>query len=336
MDNELNNFPKGELLIYQTEDGRTKIDVFFEDDTIWLSQKQIAQLYQKGVNTINEHIKNIFDEGELEEAATIRKFRIVQKEGKREVARQIDYYNLNMILAVGYRVRSHIGNQFRRWASEVLTEYMKKGFAMNDERLKNPKKFGGDYFDELLERIRDIRASEKRFYQKVKDIYALSIDYDPQVETSREFFATVQNKLHYSVHGHTAAEIIANRADASRDNMGLTSFQGKTIRKSDVTTAKNYLTQEEITELNRIVTMYLDYAEDKARKQIPMYMKDWVEALDSFLKFTGRDILMNAGKISKEIADKKAVAEYEVYNQHRIKIEDQGTLDEIIELEKIE
>jgi len=332
----MDNYPKGELLIYQSEDGRTKIDVFFEDDTIWLNQKQIAQLYQKGVNTINEHIKHIFDDAELEVNATIRKFRIVQKEGKREVSREIDYYNLNMILAVGYRVRSHVGNQFRRWASEVLAEYLKKGFVMNDERLKNPKKFGADYFDELLERIRDIRASEKRFYQKVKDIYALSIDYDPQVEMSREFFATVQNKLHYSVHRHTAAEIIANRADASLDNMGLTAFEGKRIRKSDVTIAKNYLSQEEITELNRIVTMYLDYAEDRARKQIPMYMKDWVDALDSFLKFTGRNILMNAGTISKELADKKAVAEYEIYNQHRIKRKDQEALDEIIELEKLE
>lgn len=186
MSNEFDNFPKGDLLIYQTEDGRTKIDVFFEDDTIWLNQKQISMLYQKDVRTINEHIKNIYTDGELEQPATIRKFRIVQKEGRREVSREVDYYNLNMILAVGYRVRSHVGNQFRRWASEVLTEYMKKGFAMNDERLKNPKKFGADYFDELLERIRDIRASEKRFYQKVKDIYALSIDYDSKIMIRRQ------------------------------------------------------------------------------------------------------------------------------------------------------
>jgi len=336
MDNELNNFPKGELLIYQTEDGRTKIDVFFEDDTIWLSQKQIAQLYQKNIRTINEHIKNIFEDSELEAIATIRKFRIVQKEGNREVSREIDYYNLNMILAIGYRVRSHVGNQFRRWASEVLSEYMKKGFAMNDERLKNPKQFGADYFDELLERIRDIRASEKRFYQKIKDIYVLSIDYDSQIEMTRDFFAMVQNKLHYTVHGHTAAELIVERADASRDNMGLTNFEGKRIRKSDVTIAKNYLSQEEITELNRIVAMYLDYAEDMARKQIPMYMKDWVDVLDSFLKFTRRDVLMNAGKMSKELADEKALDQYEIYNQHRIKKENQEVLDEITELEKLE
>jgi len=195
MNDEGDNFQKGELLIYQTEDGKTKIDVFFEDDTIWLNQKQIAQLYQKGVNTINEHIKHIYEDGELDDQATIRKFRIVQNEGKREVSREIDYYNLNMILAIGYRVRSHRGNQFRRWASEILSEYMKKGFVMNDDRLKNPKKFGADYFDELLERIRDIRASEKRFYQKVQDIYSLSVDYDPKVDLTREFFATVQNKL---------------------------------------------------------------------------------------------------------------------------------------------
>lgn len=336
MSNELDNFQKGELLIYQTEDGKTKIDVFFEDDTIWLNQKQISQLYQKGVNTINEHVKHIFDDGELDENTTIRKFRIVQKEGNREVSREVDYYNLNMILAVGYRVRSHVGNQFRRWASEVLTEYMKKGFAMNDERLKNPKKFGADYFDELLKRIRDIRASEKRFYQKVKDIYALSIDYDPNIELTKEFFATVQNKLHYSVHGNTAAELIAKRADASKENMGLTNFEGSKIRKSDVTVAKNYLNQEELMELNRVVTMFLDYAEDRAKRQIPMYMKDWVNALESFLRFNEREILQNAGKISKELAEKKALAQYEIFHHRRLKNDDEKANDEITELEKLD
>ncbi|MBS4025504.1 MAG: virulence RhuM family protein [Clostridia bacterium] len=290
MSKESDNFYKGELLIYQTEDGRTKIDVFFEDDTIWLNQKQMSQLYQKGVNTINEHIKHIFEDGELEEKATIRKFRIVQKEGSREVSRDVDYYNLNMILAIGYRVRSHVGNQFRRWASEILTEYMKKGFAMNDERLKNPKKYGADYFDELLGRIRDIRASEKRFYQKIKDIYALSIDYDPNIELTKEFFATVQNKLHYSVHGHTAAELISERANASKDNMGLTNFASNKVRRSDVTVAKNYLSKEELEDLNRIVTMFLDHAEDMAQQKIPMYMKDWAETLNDFLKFRRRCI----------------------------------------------
>lgn len=335
MNDDEDNFQKGELLIYQTEDGKTKIDVFFEDDTIWLNQKQIAQLYQKGVNTINEHIKHIYEDGELDEQATIRKFRIVQNEGNRKVSREIDYYNLNMILAIGYRVRSPRGNQFRRWASEVLTEYMKKGFVMNDERLKNPKKFGADYFDELLERIRDIRASEKRFYQKVQDIYALSIDYDPNADLTREFFATIQNKLHYSVHGRTAAELIVERADATKDNMGLSTFEGSKVRKSDVTIAKNYLNQEEITALNRIVTMYLDYAEDMARQQIPMYMKDWAEALDNFLKFNRRELLTHAGKISRELAEKKAHEQYEIYNQHRIKQADEAAADGINELEKL-
>ena len=336
MSSQSDNFQKGELLIYQAEDGRTKIDVFFEEDTIWLNQKQISQLYQKGINTINEHIKHIFEDEELDEKATIRKFRIVQSEGNREVSREIDYYNLNMILAVGYRVHSHIGNQFRRWASEVLTEYMKKGFAMNDERLKNPKKFGADYFDELLERIRDIRASEKRFYQKIKDIYALSIDYDPNIELTKEFFATVQNKLHYSVHGRTAAELILERADASKDSMGLTNFEGNKVRKSDVSVAKNYLSKGELEDLNRIVTMFLDHAEDMTRQNVPMYMKDWAETLNDFLKFRRRDILTNAGKISKELAEKKAFEQYEIYGKRRLKEVDEESIDKIAELEKLE
>lgn len=335
MSSELDNQNKGELLIYQTEDGKTKIDVFFEEDTIWLNQKQIAQLYQKGVNTINEHIKHIISDSELSEEATVRKFRIVQKEGERQVKRDVEYYNLNMILAIGYRVRSHVGNQFRCWASEILTEYMKKGFTMNDERLKNPKKFGADYFDELLERIRDIRASEKRFYQKIKDIYTLSIDYDPNLTLTKEFFATVQNKLHYSVHGHTAAELISERADATKDNMGLKSFEGTKVRKTDVTIAKNYLSKDEIEDLNRMVTMFLDHAEDMARQNVPMYMKDWIETLNDFLKFRRRDILMNSGKISKELAEKKAVEQYEVYNKNRLKKSDESSLKEISELEKL-
>ncbi|MDD4590669.1 MAG: virulence RhuM family protein [Parabacteroides sp.] len=336
MGNESENFRAGELLIYQTEDGSTKIDVFFQDDTIWLNQKQISQLYQKGVNTINEHIKHIFEDDELEEKATIRKFRIVQMEGSREVARDVEYYNLNMILAIGYRVRSHVGNQFRRWASEILTEYMKKGFAMNDERLKNPKKYGADYFDELLERIRDIRASEKRFYQKIKDIYTLSVDYDPNTNLTKGFFASVQNKLHYSVHGHTAAELISERADAAKENMGLTNFAGNRIRKGDVTVAKNYLSKEELEDLNRMVTMFLDHAEDMARQNILMYMKDWAETLNDFLKFRRRDILTNAGKISKDFADRKAVEQYELYSRRQLKKADEEPFQEIDELEKLE
>ncbi|MDD2509914.1 MAG: virulence RhuM family protein [Syntrophomonas sp.] len=332
---EGDNFQKGELLIYRSEDGKTKVDAYFEEDTVWLSQSAMATLFQKTSQNITQHIKNIYSDGELDEVSTCKTFLQVQNEGGRSIKRNIKYYNLSIILAVGYRVRSHRGNQFRNWASEVLTEYMKKGFVMNDDRLKNPKKFGADYFDELLERIRDIRASEKRFYQKVQDIYALSVDYDPKVDLTREFFATVQNKLHYSVHGRTAAELIVERADAFKDNMGLSTYEGSKVRKSDVTIAKNYLNQEEITALNRIVTMYLDYAEDMARQQIPMYMKDWVEALDNFLKFNRRELLTHAGKISRELAEKKAHEQYEIYNQHRIKQADEAATDEIDELEKL-
>ncbi len=335
MNGEGENFQKGELLIYQMEDGKTKVDAYFEEDTVWLSQSAMATLFQKTPQNITQHIKNIYSDGELDEVSTCKTFLQVQNEGGRSIKRNIKYYNLSMILAVGYRVRSHRGNQFRNWASEVLTEYMKKGFVMNDDRLKNPKKFGADYFDELLERIRDIRASEKRFYQKVQDIYALSVDYDPKVDLTREFFAAVQNKLHYSVHGRTAAELIVERADATKDNMGLSTYEGSKVRKSDVTIAKNYLNQEEITALNRIVTMYLDYAEDMARQQIPMYMKDWVEALDKFLKFNRRELLTHAGKISRELAEKKAHEQYEIYNQHRIKRTDDKAADEIDELEKL-
>ena len=315
MSNEAGRFHKGELLIYQTEDGRTKIDVYFEDDTVWLNQAAMAVLFQTTPQNITQHIRNIYRDCELVENSTCKNFLQVQNEGGRKIRRNINYYNLNMILAVGYRVRSHVGNQFRRWASEVLTEYMKKGFAMNDERLKNPKKFGTDYFDELLERIRDIRASEKRFYQKVKDIYALSVDYDPNIVLTKEFFATVQNKLHYSVHGHTAAELISDRVDATKDNMGLTNFEGSKIRKSDVTIAKNYLSEEELTELNRVVTMFLDYAEDRAKRQIPMYMRDWVTALEG---------------------EKKALQQYDIYHQRRLKKADEEANDEIAELEKID
>src|SRR5690625_237630 len=236
--------------MYQTEDGKTKISVRIEDETVWMTQKATAEFYQKSVKTINEHIKNIFQEGELEEFATIRNNRIVQKEGDREVEREIAFYNLEMILAVGYRVRSHRGTQFRKWATERLNEYLVKGFAMDDERLKEIRHLGHDYFDELLKRIRDIRASEKRFYKQITDIYATSADYDPSVPMTREFFATVQNKLHFAIHGNTVSELIRLRADASRQNMGLTTWKGDTIRKEDVTEAKNYLTDAELDDLN--------------------------------------------------------------------------------------
>lgn len=319
MSNELEN--TGKILIYQNEKGDTKIDVFFEDETIWMTQKSMTQLYQVAKSSVSEHIRNIYQDGELEEAATVRKFRTVQTEGGREVTRERDHYNLDMILAVGYRVRSNVGIHFRRWASGILTEYMKKGFALNDERLRNPKEFGADYFDELLERIRDIRASEKRLYQKVKEIFALSVDYDSQSQAAQLFFKSVQNKLEYAATGHTAPEIIATRADATKDNMGLTSFKGAKVRKTDVTVAKNYMTHEEISTLNLIVNMYLDYAELQAKQRHPMHMADWEEKLNQFLQFNGREVLQNFGKVRRSVAEALAVKEYEKYDAHRRAIE---------------
>jgi len=307
----------GRILIYQNEKGDTKIDVFFEDTGIWMTQKSLADLYQVKPPTINEHIKNILEDGELEEAATIRNLRIVQNEGGRQVNREVIHYNFPMILAIGYRVRSNIGVHFRRWASSVLTEYSKKGFAMNDERLKNPQPFGEDYFDELLQRIKDIRSSEKRFYQKIQDIYKTSVDYDSKLQSTRLFFKTVQNKLHYSIHGYTAAALIAKRANASKPNMGLTTFKGAKVRKGDIDIAKNYLNEDEISGLNRIVTMYLDYAEDQAKQHIEMHMANWETKLDAFLRFTGREVLQNAGKVSAEVAKQLAEQQYERFDSHR-------------------
>lgn len=313
----MNKQELGQILIYKNEKGDTKIDVYFEDDDIWLSQKYLARLYQTSSQNITMHIKNIYVDGELMEESTCKEFLQVQYEGGRQIERHVKHYNFQMVLAIGYRVRSNVGIHFRNWASIVLTEYSKKGFVMNDERLKNPQPFGADYFDELLERIRDIRASEKRFYEKVKEIYTTSVDYDPKSEVAIHFFANVQNKMHYSVHGHTAAELISSRADASKPNMGLTSFKGALVRKSDVSIAKNYLTKDEISELNRIVTMYLDYAEDQAKRHTPMHMADWEEKLDSFLRFTGREVLDNLGTISAEIAKQLAENEYEKFDVHR-------------------
>ncbi|MDY4231778.1 MAG: virulence RhuM family protein [Candidatus Faecousia sp.] len=319
MNNELAN--TGRILIYQNEKGDTKVDVYFTEDTIWMTQKSMCELYQVAKSSISEHIRNIFLDGELEEKATVRKFRTVQKEGSRQVARELDYYNLDMILAVGYRVRSNVGIHFRRWASGVLTEYMKKGFVLNDERLRNPKEFGADYFDELLERIRDIRASEKRVYQKVKEIFALSVDYDSQSSMAQNFFKSVQNKLEYAATGYTAPEIIAARADATKNNMGLTSFKGAKVRKSDVTVGKNYMTNEELSTLNLIVNMYLDYAELQAKNHRPMHMADWEEKLNQFLQFNGREVLQNFGTVKREVAEALALAEYEKYDAHRKMIE---------------
>lgn len=319
----------GKILIYQNEKGDTKIDVYFEDDTIWMTQRSMAELYQVDVRTINEHISNILTDGELDEAATIRNFRIVRLEGSRQVQRDIKHYNLDMILAVGYRVRSNVGIHFRRWASGVLTEYMKKGFALNDERLRNPREFGADYFDELLERIRDIRASEKRVYAKVKEIFALSVDYDSKSLIAQNFFKSVQNKLEYAATGHTAPEIIAARADASKDNMGLTSFKGARVRRSDVTVAKNYMTHEEISTLNLIVNMYLDYAELQAKSHHPMHMADWENKLGDFLRFNGREVLNNFGTVKRELAEKLAIEQYEQYAAHRRTLEAEDDMDEL-------
>lgn len=326
MNNELEN--TGRILIYQNEKGDTKIDVYFEDDTIWMTQKNISELYQVDVRTINEHIKNIYADNELEETSTIRNFRIVRLEGSRNVTREIMHYNFDMILAVGYRVRSNVGIHFRRWASGVLTEYTKKGFALNDERLRNPKEFGADYFDELLERIRDIRASEKRLYQKVKDIFALSVDYDPKSEAAQKFFKSVQNKLEYAATGYTSPEIIASRADAQKDNMGLTSFKGAKVRRSDVIVAKNYMSQEEISTLNLIVNMYLDYAELMAKGHREMHMSDWEEKLGEFLRFNGREVLENYGKVKRAVAEKLALDQYEKYDANR-RITESADIDEL-------
>ena len=328
--NEILNNNKGKIIIYQNEKGNTKIDVFFQEGDIWMTQKSLAELYQVNVRTVNEHVQNIIEDGELPEGeATIRKFRIVQQEGERMVEREPLHYNFQMILAIGYRVRSRVGIHFRNWASRVLTEYAQKGFVMNDERLKNPKPFGVDYFDELLERIREIRASEKRFYEKVKEIFKTSVDYDKDDEKAKLFFKTVQNKLHYGVHGHTAAEIIALRADATKDNMGLTSFEGAKVRKKDVHIAKNYLNEEEMTGLNRVVTMYLDYAEDQALQHKSMYMADWEDKLNEFLSFTGRKVLDNSGQVSSDQAKKIAEEQYNLYEQHRKELD--YNLEELIQ-----
>ena len=328
MNNEMNE--TGKVLIYQNEKGDTKIDVYFSDETVWMTQKSISELYQTTPQNITLHIKNIYKDGELEEKATCKSYLQVQKEGSRDVKREQKFYSFDMILAIGYRVRSNVGIHFRRWASRVLTEYTKKGFVLNDERLRNPKEFGADYFDELLERIRDIRASEKRLYQKVKDIFALSVDYDPKSEIAQLFFKSVQNKLEYAATGHTAPEIIAARADATKDNMGLTAFKGAKVRRTDVTVAKNYMTQEEISTLNLIVNMYLDHAELMAKSHQEMHMSEWERKLEEFLRFNGREILRDFGKVQREVANALALEEYTKYDENRRKIE-AADVDELTE-----
>ncbi len=327
-----------EILIYQTEDGRTRVDVRLENETVWLSQKLMAELFQKDVRTINEHIKNIYSEGELEPEATIRKFRIVRMEGRRQVARQVDFYNLDMIISVGYRVKSLIATRFRIWATERLKEYIVKGFTMDDERLKNPPvagSFAPDYFDEMLERIRDIRASERRMYLRVREIFAMAADYEPSLAETTRFFSIIQNKLHYAATGMTAAELITGRADYMLSNMGLTSWRGDEVCKTDVTIAKNYLKEHEIDELNRIVVMWLDFAEDQARRRKRIFMKDWERKLDDFLRFNERQVLPHAGSVSKQNAEDHARAEYEKFSARRRQYKEAtGEAETIKQLEK--
>ncbi|MEM0517243.1 MULTISPECIES: virulence RhuM family protein [Aequorivita] len=308
---------ESEIIFYTTPNGEVKLDIRFEDETFWLSQKKMAELFGVEVHTINYHLKEIFKSGELDEMATIRKIRTVQTEGSRQVQREIEFYNLDAIISVGYRVNSFNATQFRIWATKTLKEFIIKGFVLDDDRLKQAKNFGRDYFDELLERIRSIRASERRFYQKITDIYAeASIDYDPSAPITRSFFKTVQNKLHWAITGRTAAEIIKLRADAKKENMGLTTWKnapaGK-ILKSDVGTAKNYLEEDEIKALERIVTMYLDFAELQAERQNPMKMKDWIGKLDGFLQFNDYEVLQDSGKITAVVAKKLAEEEYEKF-----------------------
>lgn len=315
---------ENEIIIYQTQDGQTKIDVRLENETVWLTQNQMAELFQTTKQNISSHIKNIFEEGELSENSTVKDYLTVQQEGNRKVSRNISYYNLDVIISVGYRVKSLRGTQFRIWATQVLKEYMKKGFALNDDLLKQAG--SGGYWKELLERIRDIRSSEKVFYRQILDIYATSTDYNPNAEETKLFFKVVQNKMHFAAHGHTAAEIVYLRADSTKDNMGLTVFKGNHPKKDEVTVAKNYLDEKELNILNRITSAYLEFAELQAIRQIPMTMKDWIAKLDDFIKMTGSELLSNPGKISKLEAENKALAEYAKYKE-TIK-------DELSEVEK--
>lgn len=310
MNEQQNN---GNIILYQTEDGKSRIEVTLCNDTVWLTADQMAELFQRNKSTISRHIKNVFEDGELNPDSTVAFFATVQNEGNRSVERNLAYYNLDMIISVGYHVKSHRGVQFRIWATQVLREYLVKGFAMNDDLLKRAG--GGNYFDELLSRIRDIRSSEKVFYRKILEIYALSIDYDPRTETTMQFFKTVQNKMHFSVHGHTAAEIIYERANAEKDFMGLTSWTGALPKRTDAEIAKNYLSSDELDTLNRIVSLYLDFAELQAKSHKPMYMKDWIQKLDDFLKLSGKELLSHAGKISAELAKQKADTEYDKFKE---------------------
>lgn len=331
MSNDLIQPQSTEIIMYQTEDGLTKIDVQMSDETVWLTREQMAELFQRDRSVIGKHIKNIFDEGELRKESVWAKFAHTAEDGK---VYQVDYYNLDVIISVGYRVKSLRGTQFRIWANSVLKEYLIKGFAMNDELLK--KAGGGNYFDELLERIRDIRSSEKVFWRKVLDIYATSMDYDPRMEASVLFFKTVQNKMHWAAHGQTAAEKIYFSADSTKPNMGLYSFSRSHPTQADALVAKNYCNQEELEALNGIVSAYLEFAEMQARRHIPMYMKDWIETLDGFLRLSKHDILTGAGRISTAMAGKKAKEEYHKFKALRDGELSRGDRDFIATLESVE
>jgi hypothetical protein len=317
---------RSELLIYTSPDGRTRIDVRLDDETVWLSQAQMVELFQTTKQNINLHVKNIYDERELDQASTVKESLTVQREGERVVRRTINVYNLDVVISVGYRVKSHRGTQFRIWATRRLREYIIKGFTLDDERLKD----GGtrnDYFDELIERVREIRTSEKNFYRKITDIYATSYDYDADASITHKFFAVVQNKLHWAIHGHTAAELIAERADSRKPHMGLTSWRGDRVKKADITVAKNYLKSDELEMLNLLVDQYLSFAELQARQRKPMYMKDWERKLNEFLKLNERDILNNLGKISARLSDEIAGREFEKYWANKQMAEIEGVPD---------
>jgi hypothetical protein len=327
--------PATDLILYQTEDGKTRIQCRFEDENLWLTQAQMAELFQTTPQNITQHIKAIYEEAELAEDSTCKQFLQVRSEGARQVKRQISHYSLPIILAVGFRVRSQRGTQFRQWANERLSEYLVKGFAIDDQRLKEPVTSGlPDYFDELLERIRDIRASEQRLYLRVKDILALAADYQPSDAQTQKMFQTVQNKLHYAVTGLTAPEIIAQRVNPELPNMGLTTWKGTRVLKDDVKVAKNYLKENEIKELNRIVGMFLDYAEDQAQRRKQVFLKDWPERLDAFLSFNDREVLPGLGKISRTTAEQRAFAAYKQFSERRrLAAEEQGAIDSMAALE---
>lgn len=339
MSDNLPEAPQGEFILFRSEDGQTRVECRFESDTLWLSQAEIANLYQVTPQAITQHVKAVYEEGELVQNSTCKSFLQVRQEGNRQVNRNTLHYNLSMILAIGYRVRSVRGTQFRQWATQTLEQYLIKGFVMDDERLKNPpigQSAVPDYFDEMLERIRDIRASERRVYLRVKEIFTMAADYEPSNKETNRFFQAIQNKLHFACTGMTAAELIANRADASQPDMGLTSYKFDEVRKTDVTVAKNYLRENELKELNRIVNMWLDFAEDQALRRKQVFLQDWDTKLDQFLSFNDRDVLQGAGGISKKAADEKAKAAFDVFAQKRRRLkETEGARENIAALKDL-